>query len=670
MSLLLGFRYAILGAGCAVCISAVAQTQEIVVTANAFKSKELSTPAEKLSGDALLQRQASSLGETLSGLPGVSSTYFGSAASRPIIRGLDGDRIRILSNGGASSDASSLSFDHAVAESPLATESIELVRGPAALMYGGSAVGGVVNMLDNRIAKSALFDDKGGRIGRAQLGLASGNAERSGAALLETGTDKYALHVDAFGSKSGEVNSPIALTCVQAGGTRTQNKICNSQADSAGGAVGGSLLFDHGYLGASVQRTRQAYGSPAEVDVVIKMEKTSYRLEGERRNLHALGGLLQSVSGHVVSHSYQHREIDTGIVGTTFKSAGLDGKLQARLAPFKLGANRVESVLGWQREQIQFVADGQEAFVPRSTSQTQALYGLQEINAPWGKLSAGVRREEASVESHGIDGNAAFTPAKRVLAANSYALGGVFKLDEAIKGLSLTTDWARTGRIPKDYELFANGEHVATNAYEVGDVNLGIETSRHLELGLRFAGERKTDRTSLSVFTTQYDNYIYLRNTGGVSAPGGNPIMQFTAAPARFQGFEWTGSYRFVEARASQVSAVQTQTGEALPRIAPRRIGADLVGKQGVWQWRAGFDQHAAQNRVPTGQLASSGYTLWNASLGYEQKSGESRALWFAKLTNATNALAYPATSILTQTAPGRVPLPGRSLKLGVQLSF
>ncbi len=125
-----------------------------------------------------------------------------------------------------------------------------------------------------------------------------------------------------------------------------------------------------------------------------------------------------------------------------------------------------------------------------------------------------------------------------------------------------------------------------------------------------------------------------------------------------------------IEARISQVTAAQVLTGEALPRIAPKRMGVDLIGKVNHWQWRLGADYNAAQNRIPTGQLAVGGYTLWNASVNYQQKSSLGRALWFAKLDNATNELAYPATSILTQTLPGRVPLPGRSLRLGAQVAF
>lgn len=660
-----------------------AQVPEVVVIAsnNPFQTQELRTPIERLSGDVLLMRDASSLGEALSGLAGVSSTYFGATASRPMIRGLDGDRIRILSNGAASNDVSGLSYDHAVADSPLVAESIEIVRGPAALMYGGAAVGGVINMLDNRIAKTAQFDAKGGQLGKVQLGFGAGSKERLGAALLETGTDKYALHVDVLSRKAGEVSVPRVLSCTQNGVTRAANKLCNSQSEATGGALGGSLLFDHGYLGASIQHTKQNYGSPAEDDVTLKMNNSRFKLEGEQRQLKALGGLIQAVSGHVVQHNYQHQELDAGVVGTTFKSTGHEVKLQARLKSLQLGTAALDTALGLMNERIDFAANGAEAFVPSTQTRTRSLYAIQELRTGWGKLSAGIRRDQAHVDSLGLDGNPTLTPAQRSLSASSYSLGSLVNFGNIAKGMSLTADWSRTGRIPKDYELYADGNHVASSAYERGNSALDVERANHLELGLRWVDAHQSDRASLNVFRTRYDNYIYLQNTGHVSTEG-HPILVFTATPAQFSGWEWTGRKRLVsasseqaqnldiEARISQVSAVQTQTGEALPRIAPRRMGVDLIGKANTWTWRLGADYSAAQNQVPTGQLGTSSYMLWNASLNHLQKSSLGRVLWFAKLDNAMNQLAYPATSILTQTAPGRVPLPGRSLKLGMQWVF
>ncbi len=654
---------------------------EVVVTAPSSPSTQLGASVDRLEGEALLQSPTGGLGQTLSGLVGVSSSYFGSTASRPIIRGLDGDRIRILNNGAALNDVSGLSYDHAVASSPLAMERVEVVRGPAALMYGGSGAGGVVNMLDSRIAKQALFDEKGGQLGKVRMGLAGAGQERMGVAMIETGDDRFALHLDAFGNKTGEVNAPLPLQCTQNGVTRIQNKICNTQADTAGGAMGGSVFFDQGYLGASVQRTRQQYGSPAEADVGINMENASYRLEGEKRALHWMGGLIQSVSGHIVSHSYQHRELAEGEVATTFKSTGMDGKLQAKLAPLKLGAGEVKTALGWQRESVNLSAQGSETFMPRTLTQTQALYGLQELHHDWGKLSAGLRMERADVNSLGIEGDANFTPAQRSLSASSYALGGLFKLNQVVPGLTATADLARTGRIPKDYELYANGNHAATGAYERGNAHLPVERSTHQEIGLQWQGERRFDKASLSIFRTRYDNYLMLQSTGQTSTQG-TPIFQFAAAAVHFSGWEWTGRTRLVQAspgqprsvdvalRMSSVQATEQATGTPLARIAPTRTGLDWTLAQGAAKWTLGADRSAAQNRVAADQPVTAGYTLWTLGFSYEQRAKQTQALWFAKLDNASNAMAYPATSILTQTAPGRVPLPGRTLRLGVQFSF
>ena len=225
----------------------------VTITANPLGATDLIVPVSQYGGTELLLRSKPTLGETLDGTPGISSSYFGPNASRPVIRGLEGDRIRILNNGGTSLDASGLSHDHAVALDPLATERIEVLRGPGALLYGGSAVGGVVNVIDNRIPREALFDAKGGVSGRADLGLASGNAERSAAMLLEAGNDRYTLHADVFSRGTDDVQVPADLACTQPGALPLQRRICNSASQSRGGSLGGSLFFLTG--GAWVPRS-------------------------------------------------------------------------------------------------------------------------------------------------------------------------------------------------------------------------------------------------------------------------------------------------------------------------------------------------------------------------------------------------------------------------------
>ncbi len=246
-----GVQRAVLALGAAAalqCGMAGAQTpapslKEITVTGNPLGATYLIAPAVQYSGAELLLRSKTTLGETLDGVPGVSSTYFGPNASRPIIRGLDGDRIRILGNGGATVDASSLSYDHAVTADPISIERIEVLRGPGALMYGGSAVGGVVNVIDNRIPREALFDEKGGIGGKVDLGLATGNREKGGGVLLEGGNNRYALHVDVFNRETDDVSAPVELACNKGGVATLTNRICNSASKVKGGAAGGGRCF-------------------------------------------------------------------------------------------------------------------------------------------------------------------------------------------------------------------------------------------------------------------------------------------------------------------------------------------------------------------------------------------------------------------------------------------
>lgn len=635
----------------------------VVVTGNPLGATELMTPTEQLSGTELLLRSQPTLGETLNGLPGVSSTYFGPNASRPVIRGLDGDRIRILNNGGASEDLSSLSYDHAVTLDPMLIERVEVLRGPGALQYGGSAVGGVVNVIDGRIHREPLFDEKGGVAGKIDAGFATGNHERGGTVLLDGGNDRYILHVDAMSRKTEDVAVPADLSCTRGGVTSTARRICNSASESSGGAVGGTLFFDRGYLGAALSTYATQYGSVAEDAVDIRMRSNRLALEGELREI---GGWVQSVKAQYSRSDYQHTEYDAGVPGTQFKTLGNDLRLQARHA--RLGA--LDGVLGLQLEDSEFSADGTEAYAPYSRTRSNAAFTHEELATAWGKLSAGARLETVEVASFGIPGVARFTPTTRNFNPASYALGALWN---AAPEWQLTSNLSWNERAPKHYELYANGEHVATNAQEIGNPDLGKERSTNLDVGA--AWKRGAHRAQLQLFQHEFSNYISLEGTDLAATP---PQYTYTQVQARFTGAEASGNVRLLDTehkldlglRADTVRADNTSTGQPLPRIAPQRVGATLMWSRAAWGARLGVDRYAAQDRVPEGQLATEGYTLWNAALNWRSKIGSSPALWYARLDNIGDTLAYSSSSILTQTAPGRVPLPGRSLKVGLQLSF
>ena len=638
----------------------------ITITANPLGANDLIAPVAQYSGPALLLRAKTTLGETLDGTPGISSSYFGPNASRPVIRGLDGDRIRILNNGGTSLDASGLSHDHAVALDPMATDRIEVLRGPGALLYGGSAVGGVVNVIDNRIPRDALFDAQGGVAGKVDLGLASGNAERSAGILLEAGNERYTLHADVFSRGTDDVQAPAGLACTQPGAPALQRRICNSASQSRGGALGGSVFFERGRLGASVSSFSSEYGTVAEDAVTIGMRAERYALDGELRGL---AGPFQAVSAAVGRSVYQHTEFDGPVAGTLFKSSGQDLRLEARQA--RWGA--LDGVVGLQLEQSSFSADGDEAFAPYSDTRQSALFAHQELSTGWGRFSVGARLE--SVASQGNPTVARFVPANRSFAPRSYALGGLWPL---AAGWQLTSNLALSERAPRDYELFADGPHLATHAYEVGNASLGLERSSNLDLGVNWASG--AHRFSLSAFVNEFSNYIAQEASGVSRETESKPLPEYVYAqvPARLSGLEASGRWRLLDGpqsldldlRGDLVRATNSRTGQALPRIAPARLGATLLWAQGPWNAQLGASHVAAQNEVLAGQRGTEAYTLWHSALTYRMKTGPASLLWFARLDNMGDTLAYSATSMLTQTAPGKAPLPGRSMKVGLQASF
>jgi iron complex outermembrane receptor protein len=658
--------------------------QEVTVTGNPLGASESIAPTATLQGDALLLRSQSTLGETLDGLPGVSSTYFGPNASRPTIRGQDGDRIRILQNGGGAPDASALSYDHAVPVDALVTERIEVLRGPSALQYGGSAVGGVVNVIDNRIPSEPL-DGFGGR---ADLGYATGNREKSGGVVLEGGNDRYALHVDAFDRRSDDVRVPIDLECAKPGSPALARRICNSQNSAHGGAVGGTLFFDRGWIGASASTYRSDYGTVAEDEVTIGMKSDRYALEGEWRP----GGFFGSVHAKLSRTDYRHTEFEGGEAGTTFANRSSDLRIEARHR--KIGD--LEGLIGLSSETGRFSADGEEAFAPHSRTRANALFVQEELGTSWGRLSFGARTERVRIESFGYPDDPSidrFALGKRSFNPYSAAFGALVNLAPQWQ---LTSNLAYTERAPKDYELFANGPHVATAAWELGDASLDKEKSVGFDLGAQW--KSGADNARVNAYVTRFRNYIGLTATGNqfdeegerVTDPSADDTLAeyaYGGVRARFTGIEASGNLRLLGSegfartadggtldlqwRGDLVRAKNTDTGEPLPRISPVRVGAALAYGSGPWTARFGFDRYSAQHRVPAeGARETGGYILWNAALAYRMKVQAASFTWYARLENIGNKLAYSATSILTTTVYPAAPLPGRTLKVGLRVSF
>jgi iron complex outermembrane receptor protein len=666
-----------------IAITAIAQAAEpqdaVVVTGTPFGSGlfEMVPPAGVLEGKRLIWQRKSTLGETLEGMPGVTGTYFGPNVSRPVIRGLDGDRVRILQNGTGTLDASSLSADHSVPYDPLVVERVEVVRGPAAVLYGGNATGGVVNLIDSRIPQAPLT-----RItGRAEARAGGPDNERSVSGLVEGGNGLFAVHADVFDRRSGDLRIPGFARSArrraidEATVAQPRDRLPGSSAQSDGGTLGGSLTWGNGHLGLSHGTFNSNYGSVAEPGVRIDMRSERNDASGEVRDIAPFVKALKFKLGQT---DYQHREIAaTGAVNTTFLNRGHDGRFELvhdRIGPF-------QGAIGFSRNDFDFSALGTEAFVPQTNTRQQGVFIYEEIASGDWKLSAGLRNERSRVRSEGggaIDASSGaprFNPAQsRSFSANSSAFGVLYRLT---KELSLAGNLSFTQRAPTYYELFANGLHAATGAYEVGNAAFDRDKSRSYDAGARW--RRGPDTVALSAFRTTFANFITPIASGSTrdadgTRPGAFPEFVYQAVPAIFQGYEAQGRLRVYERKGSldlllkadTVKAWNSSTGQALPRVPPLRFGVGL--DYTLNRFSAAVDlQHArAQNRVSANELPTDGYTLLNATAGYRFAEEPFALQGFVRATNLFNAEARNHVSFLKD----RAPLGGRGILLGLRGSF
>ena len=667
--------------GVALAASEPKKLDEIVVTGNPLREIDLIAPASVLAGPELVLKRGTTLGETLNGMPGVANSFFGPNAGRPVIRGLDGDRVRILSNSGASFDASNVSPDHNSAIDPLAIERVEVLRGPAALLYGGTAIGGVVNVIDNRVPREPIKGFGGtveGRVGGAEN-------ERGTSVLMEGGDGKFALHADGFHRDTGDYRVPASAGLGK--------RIVNSASNSEGGAIGGSLTFDGGYAGISQSEYRSRYGTVAEADVTIDMKQSRTTFEGE---LGKLGSTVESVNVRGGRTDYKHVELQGSQVGTQFTNKGSDFRLEVRHAKF--GA--VSGVVGVQGETYKFAALGEEAFVPDTKTRNQAVFGYEEIALDLWKFSLGARSEMSRVQSDGTgaSGTARFGSAsEKNFNLSSLSLGVLLKLDATT---SITGNVARSQRGPAFYELYANGPHIATAAYESGDARLQKEKSTALDVGMQWKwGASGKSSVRLGVFLNRFDNFIALRRTGisrdaegnagvancgdGTSVESGCtarilPEFRYQGVQARLAGFEAEAKFRLIdqpytldwEWKADLTRAQDLSNAEPLPRIAPLRLSTAGLFAIGPWALRAEIEHSAKQDRVPAIDLfgVTEAYTLVHVATTYTLKLPGISALLFLKGNNLGDRKAFNASSI--DTIRALAPLPGRGVKAGVQLSF
>lgn len=656
-------------------------TLEVTASPLGHGVDDLARPVELLVGEELDARKAGTLGETLERQTGVQSSYFGAGVGRPVIRGQDGARVQVLNGGTGSMDVSTVSVDHAVTIEPFLADQIEVLKGPATLLYGSGAIGGAVNVVDGRVPTEPVGSAMSGR---AEIRHGTAADENTGAGRLDMDAGPVTFHADFFRREAGDYDipsyafSPGLIAEEVAEGEELEHfargKLPNSSLTTEGGAFGASWFGERVWFGASANTYRSNYGVPPgaheheheeepghEEDHDHEHEEEVVRLDLRqdrfdfRGGLHGLGP-LQELNWRLTRSQYEHTEFEGEEVGTVFENEGTEARLEAvqnEIAGWS-------GVVGLQYGHRDFAAIGDEAFVPPSITRDVGLFVVQERDFGDFKLELGARHDEVRIDPEGGQADVE-------QHASSLAVGGLWRFSELMH-LSLNLD--RAERAPTAEELFSDGPHIATQSYELGDAGLDKETATSAELGLHLHQGRFEGK--VSVYRTDFDDFIYLDDTG--LEIDHLPVRAWTQGDASFTGWEAELSAELLENAsglwelrvfADGVEA-ELDNGQKLPRIAPGRVGADLNWSSGGWRARLGAIRVADQNDVAALETPTDGYTLVDAGLAYHWDVGSAGWEAFLEGRNLTDQEARVHTSFLKDYAP----LPGRNVAMGLRVSF
>lgn len=653
---------------------------------------ELTTPVDVLAGEDLAFRRQSTLGETLAQQPGVTSTSYGQGSSRPVIRGLGEDRIRILENGLDTGDVSSIGPDHAVSMDPLAAEQVEVVRGPATVLWGANAIGGVVNVLDGRVPDRPATAPVTGIV---ELEGGSNADKLSGALKLDGGSGRWAWHLDLYGRDQDDYSSP-ARRPVEDGEHEHEGDleeeheeayetgaVENTWTEAAGATVGASYVTDRGFIGVAVGGYDTRYGIPGhhhsdeakDHDHAVRLgvkqgdghdddeeERVYSDLDQRRVDLHSqLDAPFAGFSALRFSagwRDYTHQEIEGDELGTQFNNRWTEARLDLVNQRFR----GFEGTLGLHYVNRDFEAFGEEAFVAPTDTTRLGAYIFQETKPDPVGFAFGLRfdsQDTATVDPELPD---------RDFSTWTTSAGVVWRISEA---WNLGVNLNRPERAPTAEELYSDGPHAATFAYEIGDPFLDPEVGNGAEATLRV--EHGRFEAALSAFATRYDGFIYLAETG--EEIDGFEVLQFTQDDARFTGFELHGHYELLHAARShlhlgfsydQVQAEFSDSGEPLPRIPPRRGRLALVYLSEKWDARLEGWWVDDQTRVAERETPTPGHEMLHASVGYKIFAGGVVHELALRCRNLTDEAAYNHVSFLKFQAP----LPGRDVSLVYRLVF
>jgi iron complex outermembrane receptor protein len=671
------------------------QSDTIVVTAPFVRELDVLAGTSVLTGADLQRELRPQIGDTLTRLPGVSATSFTPGASRPVLRGFQGERIRVLTDGIGSIDVSNTSADHAVTIDPLTAERIEVLRGPAVLLFGGQAIGGAVNVIDRRIPRTV--PENGAHLDViGAYGSAADERSIGGAADLALGNGGLVLHLDGSFRKTddlevgGFILSPElraeqlqiaeeeaeeghgeeAAEALELAGRR--GHLPNSATEQKTAGAGMALIRDTFSLGASVSWFDSDYGVPSrpgaghhhdegeegeegeEAAVSIGLEQVRVDLRGE---FEFGSGFLERVRLRLGAADYEHTEFEGDEVGTVFKSDGVEGRLEFVQRDRK-GWRGASGVQYFRRD---FEAVGAEAFLPPNETRQLGLFTLQEIGLGAIGLEAAARYEHSDVGSDELGLDRSFNAFSAALGA-SYAVSPRTKI-----GLNLS----RTERAPAAEELFSNGPHIATQSFEIGDPNLAKEKSWGAEAYVRVQGDRFS--LSATAFANLFDDFIFQSDIGVEQDE--LPVFQYFQRDARYYGFELEASatlfeaagFRFVaDGVADYVRATIKGGSGPVPRIPPLRLLGGVEAQSDAIDGRVEMEWVDDQERVAPFENRTDGHTLVNASIAWRPWGRDSET---AVIVSANNIFDVDARRHASFTKDF-VPLAGRDLRVSARFSF
>jgi iron complex outermembrane receptor protein len=655
------------------------QDQAIVITGIKRRSEDVLGGASVLDQAELNRALKPSIGETLAKLPGVSSTSFGPKASAPVLRGLQGDRVRVLTDGIGTLDMSALGPDHEISINPITAERIDVLRGPAALLFGSSAIGGVVNVVDARIPRHVPENVVGAD---ALLQYASAANERSGNVSLDVPVGgHFVLHADGNHSNTddleigGYVLSPVLRKQALASSDPDIRALADLKgtlphsASRATEGAGGLAYVDGGLnVGFSVTRHASRYQVPIRYSLVSGEEAEQPTIDAHQTRYDAraeipLGGVFSQVKARAGYAKYHHDELNAeGGVDSSFFSNGGEGRFEL--------VQRDRS--GWSGTSgVQYLdrnarIRGDEKFLPDSQQRETGLFTLQTFVSGHFRLEGGARVEFSKLAAK-PDAQIGSPALSSQFTTVSGSIGGLYEFGPGWRaGLSLS----HSERAPAVDELFANGPHGGSESFEVGDPNLGAEKSNSAEFTLHHVSGPV--HLTGNLYYSRFSNFIFQAPTGAVE--DGLPVYQFLEGKADYYGFELQGDAKLgramgvdwhAEVQGDAVHATIEDFGPA-PLIPPLRLLGAINGSRGQFDGRLEVEHAMAHDRTAPNETETPGYTMVNASLDYHPFAANPALTVSLVANNLFDVDARRSTSLLKDYAP----LAGRDIRISARLNY